>query len=209
VCCRLGRVRASLEWSCACEKLVAHDAQRVDVARRAGGLSEGLLGGEIPRRSEHGAGGRHAALRVVRDPGDAEVGDGEVVPLVEEEVRGLHVSMDDSEAVRVVEGLGRLQEPRVRRVGRHGLAEGPLPEGSSREVLHDDERANVPFTDVEDRDDVGVAREPRRRQRFPLEPLAEHFVARKAVVPCHHGRRGEALRIGPGEVLPERTHERS
>ena len=46
--------------------------------------------------------------------GDAEVADGEAAAVVEQEVRGLDVAVDDALAVRVVERGGGLLEPRER-----------------------------------------------------------------------------------------------
>ena len=151
----------ALERSRAREELVAEDSERVEVAGRPGGLSERLLGSKVPGGAEHGAGGRHTAVGVVGDPRDPEIGDGEVVPFVEEEVRRLDVAVNDSETVSGVERLRSLPKP-GEAAQEDRLPPRPLSERSARQVLHDDERAPLPLADVEDRDDVRVAEEPRR-----------------------------------------------
>ena len=47
------------------------------------------------------------------------------------------------------------------------------------EVLHDDEGPLLVLADVEDRDDVRLAREPRRREGLAHEALAEGIVLRE------------------------------
>jgi hypothetical protein len=59
----------------------------------------------------------------------------------------------------------------------------------------------LPFTDIEDRDDVRVARETRSRQRFSLEPLSRLLVAREAVVEHLDGDPAAELTV-LGEIDP-------
>ncbi len=52
---------------------------------------------------------------------------------------------------------------------------------AAAEVLHDDERPLVPLADVEDRDRRVLARQPRGRERLPLEALPHRGVLRVAL----------------------------
>ena len=54
----------------------------------------------------------------------------------------------------------------------------PVVHGAALEELHDDERRAVVLPDVEDRDDVPLARELRGGERLPLEASAHVLVAR-------------------------------
>ena len=100
-----------------------------------------------------------------------------MVAVVEQEVARFHVAMDDPGLVRRVECGRGFVEPVEHLPGLESpLAIDALVQRAAREVLHDDDRPSVVLPDVEDRDDVVVPGEPRRRECFPLEPLAEAFV---------------------------------
>ena len=64
---------------------------------------------------------------------------------------------------------------------RRARARRALLEAAAREVLHHDQRAPVVLVDVEDRDDVGVAREASGRERLALEALPQPVVLRIAL----------------------------
>ena len=90
------------------QQFVERDAERVDVgpgvdhARLAGRL----LGAHVAERADDVAGERDAA--VVLHPREAEVGDPELALQIEQQVRRLHVAVDDAVVVRVLQRFGRL-----------------------------------------------------------------------------------------------------
>ena len=91
----------------ACQHLVEHAADGVDVGARGDLLLGGrLLGAHVVRRAEAEAGLGHAAAgRCAHGERDAEVGDHRAA-VVEQDVLGLDVAVDDAVAVRVVQGVG-------------------------------------------------------------------------------------------------------
>ena len=101
--------------------------------------------------------------------GDPEVRDVDAPVPVEQQVRRLHVSVDDALRMRSVECLSRLGEPgeRLRR-GDPPLAE-TVVDRAALEVLHDDVRLPAVLADVEDGDHVRCSREPRGGERLPPE----------------------------------------
>ena len=68
-------------------------------------LARGLLGAHVAERADDVAGERDAA--VVLNPREAEVGDPELALQVEQQVRRLHVAVDDAVVVGVLQGFGR------------------------------------------------------------------------------------------------------
>src|SRR5262249_4285888 len=68
---------------------------------------ESLLGAHVPKRAQDVAGEGQAVVTL--DLGQAEVGDPETALGVEQQVRGLDVSVEDAPGVRVIERLGRLK----------------------------------------------------------------------------------------------------
>ena len=86
--------------------------------------------------------------------------------------------MDDPVTVGGVERCTRLLEPEECFAGARRTC--PLQlilERSAAQVLHDDERALVPFPDVEDRDRVRLAGELCRSERLTLEARPDRGVA--------------------------------
>ena len=182
---RLGRRRVGLERAAPGQQLEGDAAQRVPVAGGSGGLAAGLFGRHVPGAAEDRAGGRQRIVR--RCAGDAEVGDVHVALVVEHEVAGLHVSMDDAGGMRGIERAGGLVEPRDRGGVRDSPAPSPIRQRSAGEVLHDDERRSlVGLADVEDRHDVGVG-QGGGGQRLTGEACAEVVVRRVAVGQHLHG----------------------
>ena len=101
---------AALDVSRHCERRVTHEQvpdgrrQRVDVGRRA---AVGLRAEHLGWRPRH----RHAqvvpALGQVSAAGDAEVGEGGDAVLVDQDVGGFDVSVDDAALVRCLDGAGQ------------------------------------------------------------------------------------------------------
>src|SRR5674476_1693191 len=75
------------------ERLVHHDAERVEIAPSIDELSHRLLGTHVVRRAHRTTARGEAAVKARRR--DAEVGDERVAIVVEENVVGLHVAMHD------------------------------------------------------------------------------------------------------------------
>ena len=93
-----------------------HERERVHVGLSVDRLALGLLRRGVARGAEHDA-GRLGPRRLGDRAGEPEVGDAQPALLVEEEVRGLDVAMDEAPAMRVLEAAGRLEadDERLRR----------------------------------------------------------------------------------------------
>ena len=177
---RLGGRRVVLVGPVAAQQLVGDDGECVEVTRGAGALSPRLLWREVARGPEDRPGERHRVE--ARRAGDSEVGDMEVVAVVQEQVRRLDVAMDDPVPVRGVERLGGLPEPAERSLRRlRPFSPEPVLKRAAAEVLHHDERPPAPVADVEDRDRARLARQPRRCEPLALEAFRDRRVGRIAV----------------------------
>ncbi len=90
------------------QQLVERHAQRVDVAPMVDDrpLRHRLLGAHVSQRPDHVAGHRQAGFGL--HPRQAEVGDPEVAPGVDQQVGRLDVAVDDPQRMRVIQRLGRL-----------------------------------------------------------------------------------------------------
>ena len=175
---RLGRRGIGLERAASRQQLESHAAERVPVAGGCGGLAASLLGRHVPRATQDRARRRQ---RIVRGGArDAEIGDVHLPVVVEQEVAGLHVPVDDAGGMRGVERAGGLVEPGDRRVVRHSAFTKTIRKGSAAQVFHDDERRPVGLADVEDRHNVGMG-ERGGGQGLAREARAELVVRRVAV----------------------------
>ena len=90
------------------ERLPEQDADGPDVSRWLAGLAAQALRGDVGERSGHVAGSCQRLL--LRQLGEAEVEQAHrhLLALGDEDVRGLHVAVDDPPRVRVCEGLEHL-----------------------------------------------------------------------------------------------------
>ena len=153
------------------QALVGHDAQAVDVAPAVGILRSGLFGAHVVRRPD-GHPGPGELLRA-RGLGDAEVGEHALPELVEHDVVGLDVAMDDPAPGRIAEGGSGLdQHPADFARGEPApLREDRRQRAAAQELHHEvDDPARLP--DAIDGDDVGML-ELRTEARLALEPLDE------------------------------------
>ena len=170
---RFGPGRAPVSSSCATTR------ERVAVGRGRRATAGRLLGREV-------AGGPqdHARLGVRVDSGragDAEVGDVDVVVLVEQQVPGLHVPVHDPAVVRGVERARGLLQPQHGPSAVDPAGSQPGGERPAREVLHDQVRAPVVLPDVVDRDRVRVAGEPGGRASLAQKAAADVVVLRAVI----------------------------
>ena len=173
-----------LERVCALERQLSREhpvedhAEGVDVARRPGGLAGCLLGRDVRGRSEHRPGfGQRRAIADLRDP---EVGDLRPALVVEEDVRGLEVAVDEAARVGLREPGGDLGSDLERLLVRQRSSrEQPVFERSARQVLEHHVAVAVALAVVVDAADVGVV-EPSDRAGLPLEASRVRLWARAA-----------------------------
>ena len=152
-------------------------------------VAERLLGGDVVGRAQHAPVGGQALLG--HRAGDAEVGDLGGALLVDQDVLGLDVAVDD---VALVRGAERARD--LDRVGdRLGHGQPPEPadavlERLALDVLEDDVRAAVVLAGVDHADDVRVV-ELGDRPRLAAEAL--ELVGVRAHLAVHQLDRDLAL----------------
>ncbi len=116
---------------------------------------------------------------MARGAGDAEVGDADRLVGGEEQVRGLHVAVDDPARMRDVERRPGLVEPPQRRLRLEWAGPETLGERPAGRVLHDDEGEPVlVLAHVVDRDDERLSGQARSRLRLSHEARVELLVLR-------------------------------
>ena len=157
------------------EQLACDDGKGVPVARRRRRAPGQPLGGEVARRA-HKAARRGQTRPCELGAREAEVCDPNLVLLVEQQVRRLHVPVHDPLGVRRVERLRGLRQPGERASLVGNACADPVRERSALDQLHHDERAPLPLADVVDRDDAPSRPEPRCRAGFAQEALPEGIV---------------------------------
>jgi hypothetical protein len=181
---------AKVERTLAGEELVHHEAERVDVALDRRWLTRELLRSHVSRRA-----GARADFSY--QTGEPEVGDAQLAPAVEHQIRRLQIAVEDSAIVRGREPGTELPREIERLVGRQ--ATDPLRERReifAVDVLHREKRQAVHFADVVDAADVRMRdlsrapdllvelREPRGiaadrfREKLERDRLAEPKVVR-------------------------------
>jgi hypothetical protein len=136
------------EGRAARQHLVEQHADAVEVARRPDRQAETLLGRHVARRADdearlgRGVRARHLG-RGRQHLGDAEVEHADAV-LVEHDVRGLEVAVDDAERVGFRQHVADFGGDPHGALGREGaLARESLGQRRALHVLHDDEGAAV------------------------------------------------------------------
>jgi hypothetical protein len=167
------------------DRLHQHQGQRVDVGLPVEGGTLSLLRRGVAGRSQHGI-GRLRPGRLGQRPGDPEVGDGEAALVVEQQVGGLDVPVDETLAVGIVQAVGHL-EPHLEGLGR-GEAVPPvqeIPKAAPLEELKHQVRAVLGLAPVVDPHDVGVV-ERRRLLGLGSEAAQEDLVLGQAGVKDLH-----------------------
>jgi hypothetical protein len=126
-----GDLVLALERDVAGEHLEQDDPQGVEVRLARDRVAHGLLGGDVVRRAQDPAVGREPLL--VQGPGDPEVRDLGRALLVDQDVLGLDVAVDDVARMRASQGAGDLDGV-GHRLGHREAAVAPdgPPGGSAR-----------------------------------------------------------------------------
>ena len=163
--------------------------------RGSTGASHRLLGGDVVGGAEHAAGGGHPVLFELA--GDAEVGQFRPPLVVDQDVLGLDVAVDQVAGVGDAEPAGDLD-----RVGDRLLdveradPRDPLLQRLALDVLEDDVGVAAVLAGVDHRDDVGVG-ELRDRARLLAEALElVGLLGHLAVHHLHRDRPVEGLVFG-------------
>ena len=187
-------LRGPVERRLAGERLVEHATERVDVGARVHLPALDLLGRAVLDRPDEGAGPRQPGRRELLDR--TEVGEVSAVARADEDVRGLHVAVDEPACVRRVErgcdlAHNRERPPHGQRalVGDQRLQVGALDAG------HRDPEQAVVLARVVDRDDVRVV-ERGREPGLAQEAVAEVGVAEARREELQRGPAAEAHVLG-------------
>ena len=160
------------------DRLVEDEAQRVDVGLAVDVETLCLLGRRIAYGPDHRA-DRLGPAGLGERSRHAEVGDPQTSLVVEEEVRRLHVSVDEASGVRIGQAGCGLTTDEHRLLDRQGHPSvQDVLERPAGEELGDEIRHAVLLAPVVDLQDVRVV-ERRDRARFGSEPLQECLVLRK------------------------------
>ena len=159
------------------QRLPEHDADRPDVGSRFARLAVQPLGRHVGQRPRHVAG--RGELLLVRELRETEVeqADRDLLALRDQDVRGLHVAVDDPAPVRVRERLEHLR----RRLDRVRVVQVAGPKRLShrlpRDVLVGDvDVARVPLERVGAQ--AALVPESRGRKRLPLRARGRLALAR-------------------------------
>jgi hypothetical protein len=177
---QLRRIRVARVRHAPRERLVEHAAQRVDVRARVGAAALDLLGRRVVERADPLAGARERLG--VRRPGDAEVGEVGVLgaaALLDQDVRGLDVAVDEAAFVRGVERVGDLgDDARRAHPVQPVLRRQQRAQVGAPDPAHRDEQPPVGFAGLVDRDHVRVV-DRGQHARLALEAGSEALVGRQ------------------------------
>ena len=149
-----------LERQPAGEQLVENHAEAILVGRRTDllGIAFDLLGRHERRRADDDARLRQAEIALAAGlPGQAEIHNDRLVPLVDHDVGRLQVAMHDGVVVRLLQGQGQLADHNQDlplTLLLVGLDKGR--KGTPLDVGHRDIVLAVDLADVVDRTDMGV-----------------------------------------------------
>ncbi len=156
-------------------RLVEDERQRIDVGPTVDAVAERLLGCGVAGRS-HRRPRRLGQRSLGQSTGQAEVRHAEAAFFVEEEVGGLHVTVDEAAGVGVGEALGRLGSDRDRlgQAETRSLVEHVPQRPPAQEFEHQERSLGV-LTPVVDGEHMGVGQR-RRGLRLGAEPAQEAAV---------------------------------
>ena len=172
------------------EHLEEHQPGGVDVAARVGDAALDLLGGEVGDGAQQHALGAGDGLAGHR-PGQAEVGDLDRAVVVDDDVLGLDVAVDQALGVGLGERLQHRLEHVERGPGREqALLAQDVAQGLAGHVLHRQEDAAVVLALVEHGHHVGV-RQRRARAGLAAEAGDEALVVGEVL--AHHLQRDLAV----------------
>ena len=147
--------------------------RRADVVHIAGhadlGIATRLLRRHVTRSAQR-SGGHRQVRRVIEQLDQAEVGDQRLVVLVDQDIAGLDVAVQERKEVRLVDGPGDLFKVASGGEFLDRPLDEPVRQALSLDVLHRVERPAVELADVVDGDDVGVL-EPGGGGRFVAKPF--------------------------------------
>ena len=171
-----GDVRRPVVREAARQRFEEQAAECVLVSATVERLAADLLGRDVVDRAQPLPVGRAALRGPLRQPEVGEVGVLSAVLFVDQDVRRLHVAMDEPAPVCGVECIGDLSRnrDRPRRVERTLATEQRLQIGAGHES-HGDEQAPVFLTGLVDRDHVRVV-EPSSEAGLAEQPLPKPFV---------------------------------
>ncbi len=182
------------------EHLRENQAERVDVGALIDGLARRLFGRHVGERSDDraGRGRKRARLGRTRDP---EVGDDRLLGVVDEDVGGLEIAVDDASLVRGAKARHDLPGER-QRAGHRQLA---FRGQQTREIGAVDERHRdvldaVDLAHVVDADDVGMRDLPREHE-LALEPSLQLLRGQRIRIRLDHLERERQPQLGIPDVI--------
>ena len=163
------------------ERLEQHAAEPVDVGPSVDVVAANLLRRDVVDGADEMTVGRPTVGDALRQPEVGEVDVLAAVLAVEEDVRRLHVAVDEPASMRRVQGVGDLarDRDRARRLQR-ALAPEERLEVRALDEAHRDEQAIVGLAGLVDRHHVRMV-ERRRDPRLAQEALAKARVLRVAL----------------------------
>src|SRR5262245_40703634 len=106
------------------------------------------------------------------------------IAFVEQEIRRLQVTVDDTGGMRCVHRFCGLSKPAKRFCRRDPPGAEPVAYAPASLVFHDDVGTFLPVSDVVNGDDVGVPAEPRSQYRLAREALGNGRI--RAELGCEH-----------------------
>ena len=107
--------------------------------------------------------------------GQAEIGDLHSPALVDQDVLGLDVAVDDAFVVSELQGVANLRHDRQRLLRRHPAGLNRLPQVHAVDIFHDEEIQPLGLAEIVDGDDVRMA-QPGQRAGFAREPLGKRRI---------------------------------